>query len=179
MDCSPPGSSIHGFSRQEYWNGLPWPSPGDLPHPGIKPTSPAPAGGFCYQWAIWEDSDLRSQVGKSWEYWCLKESIWVLSLVQYLELSVYLRAPYWGKINYNTVPWVPVQTSCSVTLVFNSFSRKSSTSPQFHPKTQSESPSIFCLEYCIRLSVPLKFIFCVNTTIIFSFLSNICNLLRT
>lgn len=26
------------------------------------------------------------------------------SLVQYLELSVYLRAPYWGKINYNTVP---------------------------------------------------------------------------
>ena len=25
------------FSRQEYWNGLPFPSPGDLPHPGIKP----------------------------------------------------------------------------------------------------------------------------------------------
>ena len=30
-----------GFSRQEYWNGLPFPPPGDLPHPGIKPTSPA------------------------------------------------------------------------------------------------------------------------------------------
>ena len=30
-----------GFSRQEYWNGLPFPSPGDLPNPGIKPTSPA------------------------------------------------------------------------------------------------------------------------------------------
>ena len=29
-----------GFSRQEYWNGLPFPSPGDLPNPGIKPTSP-------------------------------------------------------------------------------------------------------------------------------------------
>ena len=28
------------FSRQEYWNGLPFPSPGDLPHPGIKPRSP-------------------------------------------------------------------------------------------------------------------------------------------
>jgi len=27
-----------GFSRQEYWSGLPFPSPGELPHPGIKPT---------------------------------------------------------------------------------------------------------------------------------------------
>ena len=30
-----------GFSRQEYWNGLPFPSPGDLPDPGIEPRSPA------------------------------------------------------------------------------------------------------------------------------------------
>ena len=29
------------FSRQEYWSGLPFPSPGDLPGPGIKPRSPA------------------------------------------------------------------------------------------------------------------------------------------
>ena len=29
-----------GFSRQEYWNGLPCPPPGDLPNPGIKPSSP-------------------------------------------------------------------------------------------------------------------------------------------
>ena len=28
------------FSRQEYWNGLPYPSPGDLPDPGIEPESP-------------------------------------------------------------------------------------------------------------------------------------------
>ena len=28
------------FSRQEYWSGLPFPSPGDLPHPGIKPRAP-------------------------------------------------------------------------------------------------------------------------------------------
>ena len=41
VDCSPPGSSVHGFSRQEYWSGLPFPSPGDLPHSGIKPRSPA------------------------------------------------------------------------------------------------------------------------------------------
>ena len=30
-----------GFSRQEYWSGVPLPSPGDLPNPGIEPGSPA------------------------------------------------------------------------------------------------------------------------------------------
>ena len=30
-----------GLSRQEYWSGLPFPSPGDLPNPGIEPGSPA------------------------------------------------------------------------------------------------------------------------------------------
>ena len=30
-----------GFSRQQYWSGLPFPSPGDLPDPGIEPTSPS------------------------------------------------------------------------------------------------------------------------------------------
>ena len=34
------------FPRQEYWSGLPFPSPGDLPHPGIEPKSPALAGRF-------------------------------------------------------------------------------------------------------------------------------------
>ena len=40
-DHSLPGSSVHEFSRQEYWSGLPFPSPGDLPNPGIDPWSPA------------------------------------------------------------------------------------------------------------------------------------------
>ena len=57
MECRPSGSLVHGilfatpwivacqaplsmgFSGQEYWSGLPFPSPGDLPDPGIKPTS--------------------------------------------------------------------------------------------------------------------------------------------
>ena len=30
-----------GFSRQEYWSGLPFPPPGDLPNPGIEPVSPS------------------------------------------------------------------------------------------------------------------------------------------
>ena len=42
-----PGTIAHhaplsmGFSRQEHWSGLPFPSPGDLPDPGIEPRSPA------------------------------------------------------------------------------------------------------------------------------------------
>ena len=46
MDCRPPGSAVHEFSRQEHWSGLPSTSPGDLPDPGVKPASPALAGRF-------------------------------------------------------------------------------------------------------------------------------------
>ena len=45
------------LSRQEYWSGLPFPLPGSLPDPGIKPASPvspALAGGFFTCWAIRE-----------------------------------------------------------------------------------------------------------------------------
>ena len=46
-----------GFSRQQYWSGLPCPLPGDLPDPGIKPTtltSPALAEGFFTSHTTWE-----------------------------------------------------------------------------------------------------------------------------
>ena len=46
IDCSPPGFLSMRFPKQEYWKGLPFPSPGDLPDPGIEPVSPALAGGF-------------------------------------------------------------------------------------------------------------------------------------
>src|SRR5574337_293735 len=48
MDCSLPGSSSMGFPRQEYWHGLPCPSPGNLPNPETEPAflmSPALAAG--------------------------------------------------------------------------------------------------------------------------------------
>ena len=41
MDCSLLASLTMGFSRQDYWSGLPFPSPEDLPDPGIKTGSPA------------------------------------------------------------------------------------------------------------------------------------------
>ena len=54
MDCSPLST---GFSRQEYWSGLPCPLPGDLPHPGIEPVSlmsSALVGRFFTTSATWE-----------------------------------------------------------------------------------------------------------------------------
>ena len=41
MDSNLPGSSVHEILQQEYWSGLPFPFPGDLPDLGIKPRSPA------------------------------------------------------------------------------------------------------------------------------------------
>ena len=43
-----------GFSRQEYWSGLPFPSPGDLPDPGIEPRSPT----------LWTDALTSEPPGK-------------------------------------------------------------------------------------------------------------------
>ena len=51
------GSLSMGLSRQEYWSGLPFSSPGDLPNPGIKPESlmsPTLAVRFFITWATWE-----------------------------------------------------------------------------------------------------------------------------
>ena len=48
-----------GLSQQEYWSGLPFPPPGDLPDPGIEPMSPvapALAGGFFTASTTWETS---------------------------------------------------------------------------------------------------------------------------
>ena len=41
MDCSPPGTSVCGILQARIWSGLPFPSPGYLPNPGIEPGSPA------------------------------------------------------------------------------------------------------------------------------------------
>ena len=43
-----------GFSRQEYWSGVPFPSPGDLPDPGIEPGSPALQADVLPSKTIWE-----------------------------------------------------------------------------------------------------------------------------
>jgi len=57
IDCTTPGSSAYGYSRQAYYSGLPCPPPGDLPYSGIEPKSlksPALADRFFTTGAIWE-----------------------------------------------------------------------------------------------------------------------------
>ena len=57
MDCSPLGSSVHEIFWQEYWSGLSFPPPGDLPGPAFKPASlktPALARKFFTTRATWE-----------------------------------------------------------------------------------------------------------------------------
>ena len=56
-----------GFSRQEYWSGLPFPSPGDLPNPGIEPGSPALQTDAFTVWATREakESEICSVMSNS------------------------------------------------------------------------------------------------------------------
>ena len=57
MDCSPPGSSVHGILQARILGWVAMTSPGDLPNPGIEPeslTSPALAGRFFTTRATWE-----------------------------------------------------------------------------------------------------------------------------
>ena len=61
-----------GFSRQEYWSGLPFPSPGDLPYPGIEPRSPA----------LWADA------GRCFNLWATREAhCWVRIITNLFCLS--------------------------------------------------------------------------------------------
>ena len=56
-----------GFSKQEYWGGLPFPPPGDLPDPGIElpsPVSPALAGGLYTTSATWEAQTRYNNLAK-------------------------------------------------------------------------------------------------------------------
>ena len=62
MDCSPPVTLSTEFSKQGYWSGLPFPTPGNLPDSGIEPkslASPALAGGFFTTCPMWEACTVR------------------------------------------------------------------------------------------------------------------------
>ena len=82
------------FSRKEYWNGLPLPTSGDLPNPGIKPKSPMSiplAGRFFTTNTIWEGS-LNSQqlfkcivpTNKHKKSYCLYEG-WVQEYFEFVK----------------------------------------------------------------------------------------------
>ena len=62
-----------GFSRQEYWSGLPSPFPGDLPNPGIKPRSPALQVDSLLTEPPWTSKRFLSQLRKL--HWGLSELV--------------------------------------------------------------------------------------------------------
>ena len=65
MECSLPGSSVHGIFQARNWSGLPCPSPGDLPDPWMESTSlksPTMADGFFTTSATWEVQDSGSSL---------------------------------------------------------------------------------------------------------------------
>ena len=88
-----------GFSRQEYWSGLPFPSPGNLPNPGIEPASPeAPAseGGFFTTSATWETPSSPIT-------WSNIPQLWAPAL----SLSLVNPSPGWNAKPLPTfVPWL-------------------------------------------------------------------------
>ena len=49
-----PTQKVQNEKKKKNWSGLPFPSPGDLPHPGIEPVSPALAGGFFTTSTTWD-----------------------------------------------------------------------------------------------------------------------------
>ena len=83
------------FSRQEYWSGLSFPSPGDLPNPGIKPLSllsPALAGGFLTNCASWEVPCVHA---KSLSRVRLFATLWNVALQAPLSMG-FSRQEYWN-----------------------------------------------------------------------------------
>ena len=113
MDCSPSGFPLFmGFSRQVYWSGLPFSSPGDLPKPGIKPSFPVLSSfGFASFWSL-----------PYWGLWelcvCVTASIipllFSLGWIWRVRTGKYLRRPDFD-------PWVgkiPWRREWQLTLVF-------------------------------------------------------------
>ena len=84
VDYSPPGSSVHGVSREEYWSGMSSPLPGDLLNPGLEPmslTSPVLTGFFT----------IRATICSYFQYIIMMVfSKWFIVLVYSMSISKYL-----------------------------------------------------------------------------------------
>ena len=88
MDYNPPGCSVHGFPRQEYWSGLPCSSPRDLPDPGMEPTSlmsPALAGRFFTTSALGDNEMTRKYENLTFSQEKQQENPWQDKVLETLQ----------------------------------------------------------------------------------------------
>ena len=133
-----------GFSRQEYWSGLPCPPPGDLPNPEIEPaslTSPALADTFFTTSATWEAHPTLSAGNKSKQNPCLVQT-WECK-VSLQTLSTTPTWWWWGQVR---TQW-PLQLGWALPLL-----SLISPSPGHHPMPHSPgslSLGLFILPPCL------------------------------
>ena len=148
-----------GFSRQEYWSGLPFPSPGDLPDPGIEPRSPAlhvdaltsepPGKPIWLEWGLnikLKPEHLKEPVRSAAIRLEIKHTIDVLCLNHFLSLSTL--QSLWSHVNFWSFwPLVFCTYCCLSNLAGLNF--RFSKCLMIHPNTPSP-----CL-WDFILSVPL------------------------
>ena len=109
MNCIPPGSPVHGFSRQEYWSGSSFPTPGNLLDSAIELTSPAAP-------ALQADSLLLSHQGSPQKTHLILSTIKKEGLPQYSDgknlpatQETWVRSPGWedtlakGMANHSSI----------------------------------------------------------------------------
>ena len=113
MDCSPPGSFVHGILQAIYWSGLLFSSLGDLPKSGIKPRSPA----------LQADSSLSELPRKPSGIWVILiqplKGLWIAANSQSTEAFRNLKIPlpiwWFGKFWMRTGSFLTIYQSCKLT----------------------------------------------------------------
>ena len=137
MDCSLPGSSVLGILQARIWNGLPFPSPGDLLDPGIKPTSPALTGRF---WTTVAPG--KPQVHKlSWSvylfyHWsfpslCRQNTTPLVTLLKPTALIFFLSSPSPCLPSSGSLFMTPLKSGVKDEQIYRCFVTSFSSPPQF------------------------------------------------
>ena len=124
-----------GCSKQGYWSGLPCPPPGDLPDPGIKPTSltsPALAGGFFTTSTTWGEGECRVAWWLKWQRICLQcgrpaFNSWVGKIPWrrvWQPIPVFLsREPPWAEEPVGYSPWGRKESSSTKHTAWKAYHR--------------------------------------------------------
>ena len=152
-DCGLAGSSVHGILQQEFWRGLPCPSPGDLPGPGIEHGSPELGDGFFFFFFNWRLITLQYCSGFA-IHW--HESAMSLHVFPILNIPSHL-PPHPIPLGHPSAPALSTLSHASnldwqfishmIIYVFQCYPLKS-----YHPRLLPESKSLFFTSVSILLS---------------------------